>query len=299
MNKFVHTFILAAALALTAGGAFAEELWNPHLRGTDEGLKAGMLPPEGVYFINDLYFATWKGTDNNGDNNGEKLNAWLDIPIFLWNPGIKVFGADYALAIAQPFDYLSVSAPGLMSGNGHTGTYNTVLIPALLSWALPNNFHVKTGLSIYVDDASSTPQHPAPNGGVGSGNGFWTFSPKLGITWLNDGWNLSADIRYDYNLKNYETHYDSGNMLDVDYTVTKEIDKWTVGVGGYQQNQLENDKINGVSRSHTIQENYGAGPIVGYNFGPVSLMAIYNFGIKTRNEVGGNMLNLRLVAPLY
>jgi hypothetical protein len=300
MKKVVCAAALAATVVLTAGSAFAEELWNPHLRGTDEGLAAGALPPEGVYFINDTYFATWK--DMNGTNsntNGIKLNAWLDIPIVLWNPGIKVLGADYAVAIAQPFDYLDMSGGPYKNDNGHTGTYNTVLIPGQLSWALPMDFHVKTGLSVYVDDPSSSPAHPAPNGGVGSGNSFWTFSPELGLSWLHDGWNLSADMRYDYNLEDDTTHYNSGNMFDVDYTVTKTIGKWTAGIGAFEQNQLEKDKSNGATVANSTQENYGIGPIAGYNFGPVDVMATWNYGVMTHNEVGGDMFNVRLVVPLY
>jgi hypothetical protein len=300
--KNIARVALAATLILSASHAFAEELWNPHLRGTDEGLAAGALPPQGVYFINDLYFVTWKTLNGNGDATGNKLNAFIDIPIALWNPGIKVLGADYAVAIAQPFDYTSVSGPAFNStepGNGHTGTFNTVVMPGLLSWALPYDFHVKTGLAVYVDDASSSAAYPAPAKGVGAGNSFWTLEPKLGISWLHDGWNLSADMMYDYNFDDTTTHYNSGNMFDVDYTATKTFGKWTAGVGAYQQNQLERDQINGVSTAGTTREAYGIGPIAGYNFGPVDLQATYNYGVITHHDFGGDFFNIRLVAPLY
>jgi len=67
---------LTAALALAAGGVCAEELWNPSLRGTDEGLASGALPPKGVYFINDSYFGVWKYYDGSGKALNEKLDLF-------------------------------------------------------------------------------------------------------------------------------------------------------------------------------------------------------------------------------
>jgi hypothetical protein len=300
MKKIVTAAALSAVLMLAAGSAFAEELWNPHLRGTNEGLAAGALPPQGVYFINDGYFVTWKSTDASGRTTGEKLNAYIDIPIVMWVPGIKIFGADYAVAIAQPFDYTSVTADGL-PGNGHTGTYNTAVIPGQLSWALPYDFHVKTGLGIYVDDASSSSARPAPSGGAGAGNSFWTVEPQLGVSWLHNGWNLSADIMYDYNFHDESTDYNSGNEIVADYTATKTIGKWTGGIGGYSQNQLERDHSSRCSATVNcgIRAAYGIGPIVGYDFGPVSVQGTFNYAITTHNDFGGDFLNIRVVAPLY
>lgn len=301
MKKIALVSMAAAILLSSSLTASAEELWNPHLRGTNEGLVAGELPPKGVYFINDMYFVQWKEYDGSGKAMGPKLDAAIDIPIILWNPGIKVLDADYAVAIAQPFDYTSVySSSTPMKGNGHLGTYNTVVVPAILSWSLPSDFFVSTSLSVYVDNASSASGKYAPrNNGAGAGNGFWTLEPSLGVSWVHDGWNVSADFRYDYNFENETTHVSSGNMIVGDYTVTKTLNKWTVGIGGYSQNQLERDQYNGTERAGTVRLSYGVGPIVGYNFGPVSLQATYNQAITTHHDFGGNFVNLRLVAPLY
>ncbi len=299
MKKVVCS-VFAAALALAASNASAEELWNPHLRGTDEGLAAGALPPEGVYFINDTYFGAWKSFDGSGNQTGSKLDVMIDIPILLWNPGVKVLGADYAVAIAQPVDYTSVySNSTAATGNGHFGTFNTVVIPGMLSWALPYDLHVKTQLAVYVDDPSSSPAHPAPAGGAGAGNSFWTLEPGLGVSWLHEGWDLSASLHYDYNFKDNTTNYQSGDQIAAEYTATKDIGKWTAGAGFYQENQLERDTINGVSKAGTTRLTYGVGPIVGYNFGPVDLTATYNYNITTHNDFGGDILNVRLIAPLY
>jgi hypothetical protein len=211
----------------------AQELWEPHLPGVDEGMAAGALPPPGLYGVLDNYSVAFSQYDNNGHKTGVKIDGQVEVPIVLWQTGIKVLGADYAMALAQPLDYSNLKVPNdpNLSDNGHWGTFNTILAPGILSWSLPNDFHVKTALWIVVDDASSSPGHPPAGGGLGSGNGFWTVQPELGVSWLHDGWNLSMDAFYSYNFKNTATQYTSGQELEVDYTVAKILGNWTLGLG--------------------------------------------------------------------
>ena len=110
MKKFLLALAVSMAVVMLVAPAFATELWDPHLRGVDEGLAAGALPPPGVYFINDFYLAPnyfIYGNDGHVKAN-EKLFAYVDVPILLWVPGCKFLGADYAMAIAQPFDYTNL-----------------------------------------------------------------------------------------------------------------------------------------------------------------------------------------------
>jgi len=286
----------------------AEELWDPHLRGVDEGLAAGALPPTGLYFINNSYWATYQLYDNAGNRVADtRLDAYVDVPILLWVPGCEILGARYGVAIAQPFDY--TSTPGILNllgvgatdtgPGGNWGTYNTILVPGILTWKLPYDFSVAAKLSVYLPDASTTPNDLGhwTNNGLPSGNGFWTIEPGIGISWLHDGWNISADARISVPFKDTDTDYQSGNEFWVDYTITKTIGKWTVGLGAYSENQLNQDKHNGVNVGSEA-ENFGMGPIVGYNFGPVILQATYNWGIYTRSDVGGDFCNVRMIIPI-
>ena len=58
------------------------------------------------------------------------------------------------------------------------------------------------------------------------------------------------------------------------------------------------DKQYGVPVPGSRVTNYGMGPILGYNFGPCSLMLMYNWDLLTKNDVGGENFNARLVVPL-
>jgi hypothetical protein len=286
--------------------AEAAELWDPHLRGVDEGLVAGATPPPGVYGVLDNYWATFVQRDAGGNRTGAKLDALVEVPVVLWQTGYQVFGADLSVAMAQPFDYTNLRVPGTpdLSDNAHWGTYNTLLVPIQLSWALPNDFHVSGNLTVYIDDASSAPGNPPAGGGVGSGNGYWTLEPNVGISWLHDGWNLSMSVHYDYNFKNSKTDYHSGQQIAIDYTVAKTIGKWTLGVGAYQENQLTDDSGAGAAaagcgnKNGCKVSNYGIGPLVGYQFGGIEIVAEYNHGIYTESDVGGNIFNVRMVTAL-
>lgn len=305
MKRFISASLLLIALVIFVTPAFAMELWDPHLRGVNEGLAAGLVPPKGFYFINNAYFApNWHVYDNSADKTNTKLDVFVDVPIFLWSPGIKLLGADYAVAIAQPFDYTNLrvfDSQGNNIGGSQGGLYNTVLVPGILSWALPCNFHVAASFAIYLNDGTSSPGNPpSSNKGVAyaeSANGFYTFEPGIGITWLACGWNLSADLHISVPLKNHDTDYLSAPEFWADYTAAKTIGKWTLGVGAYQQNQFGNDSLNGNTLHGTAVSTFGIGPLLGYNFGPVDVMATYNFGVYAKNDVQGDFFNLRMVIP--
>lgn len=305
MKKLIGAMVIAmAGSVLAASQASAEELWDPYLRGVNVGLPAGALPPPGVYGVLDNYWANFAFHDNNGgkvDRGG--LSLLVEIPIVLWVPGVKIFGADYAAAIAQPFDY--TSAPGLSgtTGGGNWGTFNTILIPGQLSWTL-GDFHVKAGFEIYLPDASSTMADllngHIKNGGLPSGNRYMAVQPDLGISWLNDGWNISADLHLAIPVTsdgatNYS--YRSGNEFAADYTVARTTGKWTLGFGAHQENQLNADTLNGHTVAHSIATNVGVGPMAGYQFSGIGVVAEWNHDVHTRNDVGGDLFNVRFVVP--
>lgn len=303
MKKILAAAALMGAV-MASSTASATELWDPQLKGVNEGLAAGALPPKGVYFILNNYWANYQKRDGDGNRvHGTNLTALVEVPVLLWSTGLKVFGADYAVGIAQPIAYTDFEAQG--KGSGNWGFYNTILIPGQLSWKI-DDFFIKPGLSIYLDDASTTPADLVKgkrlNGGLPSGNGYTAVQPDLGLSWLHDGWNLSADLHLTIpvdatHAPGYE--YKSGVQFSGDYTATKTIDKWTFGLGAHQQNQLNSDTLNGREVKDSIVASYGIGPIIGYQFGGLSVMATWNHNVYTQNDVGGDFLNLRFVAPLF
>jgi hypothetical protein len=298
-------FAVCAIFGSASQRGYATESWANTLPAINEGLVAGALPPAGLYGIYESYWASFTAYDNHGKSTGATLDAFIQVPILFWVPGNKILGANYAAAVAFPFDYTNVKAPGLsaLSNNGHWGTFNTIFEPIILSWNLGHNLYVKTGLTVAVDDATSSAGHPPKGNGAPSGNGYWSLEPDIGISWLYGGWNVSADVQYGYNFRNTTTNYKSGQQISGTYTVAKTIGKWTFGVGAYSLNQIKPDSGSGAvaigcaTSGGCKLESYGAGPLIGYQFGGVNLMVNYTRSIYTRNYVGGNVFNARLIVP--
>ena len=339
MKKVLLAICLSMALVMMVAPAYAMELWEPHLPGVDEGLAAGALPPPGFYFVNDSYFVPsfhYYGGGFSATNSaseaisGIKLTGYVDVPILLWATGCKFLGADYGMAIAQPWDLTQLRVgtglsgipelPPFLSNGNQAGTYNTILVPFILSWKIPCDIRVKAALAIGVDDAMSSigdsyasitkiggnklDAKDSANVYAWSGLDEWFFTPNIGISWLYHGWNLSADLFYTWSMKADNVPYQSGDLFQADYTATYTCGKWTFGLGATQQVQVQSDKFDAGdglgyrAQPFTKEIKYAAGPIVGYNFGPCSLMLTYNFNIYAENCPSGDWFNLRLVVPL-
>jgi len=341
MKKFLMVLCLSLVAVMMVTPASAEELWDYHLRGVDEGLAAGALPPAGFYFINDMYFApsfklygaydTVNGVPvykSSEANSNIKLAGFIDVPILVWSSGCKFLGADYGAAIAQPIAFTSLRAidesTGLAANGNQWGAYNTIIIPAILSWKLCD-FRVKGAMQFGLNDGTSSPGdslaadptsslYHLPGAGKLAGkdghiypwssNDNYQFTPNLGLSWLHAGWNISADFFYTWYTKDSDTQYQNGDQFSADYTISYTCGKWTFGLGAEQQNQVQNDQFDAGdgfgyrSQPNTKNSNYTMGPLVGYNFGPCSLMFMYNFALETNNDLGGDWFNLRLVVPL-
>jgi len=312
MKKFILAMCLSMAALMMVAPAFATELWDPHLRMSDEGLASGALPPPGLYFIDTFYCGPdyhFYGNSpvalgNPGKANPDfKIFADVYVPVLLWVPGCSFLGATYAMALGQPFDYTNLKAyktPGGLAETGSKwGTFGTIVVPYSLSWKLPCDFYVKQAFAVTIDDASSYPGQPQTGGVYApNGNGYWSFSPSVGISYLHAGWNISGEFFFAFNTKNNSTDYRSGNQFAADYTATYTCNKWTFGLGAAQENQLERDTNEITGKRNVRAEAYLFGPILGYNFGPCSLMGVYNFPISINDDVGGEVFELRLVVPL-
>ncbi len=303
-STLLGTVLSMSALALSYTQAKAVELWPLELPSVLVGLPAGVLPPPGVYGQLDNYFAQFYNYNGRGNKAPDgSIDALVEVPSILWVPGIHILGANYAAAIAIPFDYNSYKAlQHNTPGPGNLGLFNTLVAPVMLSWMLPQHFFVRASTSFFLPDASSTMtalvKGDLTNGGAPTGNSYATFMPGVGLSWLNNGWNLSADFRIGIPLgstsaPNY--HYRTGDSFEADYTATKTIGPWSLGFGGSQINQIQKDTFNGQPVAGSVYRNYSVGPVVGYQLkGGVEITALWAHSVLTTGGVGGDAFDLRL-----
>ncbi|WP_298282590.1 transporter [Acidocella sp.] len=304
----IKTKLLTGAVALSMVAAMgvqsakAERLWDPYLRGVNEGLAAGALPPPGVYGVLNNYWTDYSYYGANGKKvANSQLTALVEVPVVLWVPGIKVLGADYAAAIALPFDYTQSNGLSHTTGPGNLGLFNAVVVPGILSWALPNNLFVKTGLEFYLPTGTNSFKDIAEgkmsNGGLPSAMGFFAVQPDLGFSYLNGPWNLSAGFNVSFPVtddKYSGISWHSGDEFSADYTAMYTTGNWGFGVGAEQQDQFTTDTMNGVN-VHNEVHDFGMGPLVSYQLGTVNVLAEWNHALVTQNQVAGDFFDIRLL----
>jgi hypothetical protein len=294
--------------ALLAAAGMAALSWSPAQAlepGAAAQSKAGVfigssagVPPPGIYMINQVftYQANLTGPGVAGAAEKTGVHADVDVQAFLFVPGWTFLGATYDALIAQPFVDTSVGSP---VNAQFAGVHNTYIVPVELSWNLgTSGFVVKTGLAVYTPNGTVT-------GITGLGNQgapYWTFQPELILSYLKDGWNLSAALYEEFNTANSITGYTSGDILHLDITATKTIGKWTFGPVAYYVGQVSNDSCSSVTCLATygaiaggpgLNQRYNVwavGGLVGYDFGPAAL------SLWATQEVSAKANNAALVA---
>ena len=94
------------------------------------------------------------------------------------------------------------------------------------------------------------------------------------MSYLKDGWSLTANVFDEINTASTVTNYRSGDVLHAEFTATKTIGNWTVGPVAYYVGQVTDDRSSAFYGGAINVNRYNiwaAGGMVGYNFGPVSL----------------------------
>lgn len=313
MSKFFRSFAWCAVVATTAGlgdAALGHEpgSFNQYFRGVTIGDPLGAAPPPGLYFENTtMYAPEAKGF---GQVSAFKVNAVADIPTVLWSTGWSFLGASVLMSASQPF-YQVTSWPADAAGPPFAGAthypalHNTWINPLTLSWNLQNGWFFSAGLAFYAPTGSRYDNSPNPD--------WWTLEPHASISYLADGWNLTANFIYNINSSSaghtgafagtpvaaFGVGYRSGDQAYVDFTATKRFGKWEVGPVGYLKLQTTNDQPGGGVSCGTMAAltasqltcgratDFALGGLVGYDFGPVAMKLFATQSISTKGDFGG------------
>lgn len=286
-----------SSVCFTAGAA---EGISPLQPGATTGNPAGALPPPGVYLSVDANYEWGNLQDGSANDRTEpkiKIGNVSSVANLTYVPGWEVLGASYAMSVAQPYKWADteVTVGGSSTTITDDGNVNTVFVPAILSWNLGEGLFLGTGFAFYLD-----------NGADGIGNNYYTFEPNVAISYLNNGWNLTANNIFDFNTKNKDNDYQTGNFYYLDLTATKSVDKWTYGfIGNYTQ-QFTDDKqngttlaaIDGVRSEGNRAQHVLAGGMLGYNFGSFSLNTRLLYSLRAENDADVSFIHVGLSMPL-
>ena len=264
---------VAAASVSVSTGAMAYERGYPGVSqpaGIFITATAG-APPAGIYMFNQFltYQAKLTGPGAPSVNGvATHLSVASEANGLLFVPGWTFLGGTYDAVLVQPVAMTSLSSPVSTQAAGFQNTY---IVPIELSWKLGDSgFFVKTGFGFRIPDGTQT----GPTGLGSIGAPFYTLQPELLVSYLKDGWTLSANTALEINTANSITRYTSGDVLHAEFQATKRFGKWTTGPVGYYVGQVTNDKSSAFYNFaiNTNRFNLGAaGWLVGYDFGPASL----------------------------
>ncbi len=296
-EAFRNLFIVLAAAAVLlcpvvlTGPAYATEGGGGAYPNGAEDFMTGALPPPGTYFKNYMtYYTASTFKDNNGNDvtgpTGQKfkLNVFAETLRLIYVTKAQVFGASWAMHAFLPIVYQDVTAPNSATDN-RWGLGDIIIDPFILGWHLPN-FHITTGLDIYLPTGTYNQDHLA-----NTGRNYWTFEPIVAMTYLSDsGFELSAKFMYDFNTKNNDTNYQSGQEFHFDYTIGYHIDKqWAVGLGGYCYIQTTNDEQNGVTPPDGFKgQVYAIGPEAQYSYKNMNFTLKWQYEFDAKYKPEGN-----------
>jgi hypothetical protein len=109
--------------------------------------------------------------------------------------------------------------------------------------------------------------------------------PRFAATYFNPktGWQVNGAAVYSVNWENPATHYETGDILNLEGAITKNFGALGVGAVAYAMIQTTPDSGAGARLGAFESKVYGAGPIVTYSMGGLTLLAVY--GVRRREHL--------------
>lgn len=265
---------LALALGLAASPASAGSELQP---GLTTGLAIAAPLPEGVY---DITLPNWGARSTHPATDvGVLTPAWI-----VWSTPWTIAGGRLGFDAAAPVAQVSVGHP---VGLNKAGWANP-LVEASLKWALGDNFYfgVHEGVHLPVE---------GPLESIGVSYDFASFMQVVALSYLNDGWNLSATFLYGTGRNGTTPGSFAPSWLNYDLTATKAFGKWEVGAVGFGSTDLSSPYA-----GYARQSQFALGGLVGYNFGPVTLQLKLTTDVAEQNY-GGNDTRLwaNIIIPIW
>jgi hypothetical protein len=291
LNILTSILTLAIGLALAPGRLAAQPA--AHYPAGQEGIEAASLPPAGVYFRDYNCFYTASEIDNSAGKNATPPNfstfVYANVPRVVWITDLKFLGANVGANALLPLVYQSLKV-----GNFNQSTFGIgdLFVDGMLSWHLQKfDFVYGCGVWTPTGDSAAPPTTRA-------GAGFWTSMQTFGVTYFLDDkktWAISALNRFEINSEQRDTHITPGDVLTVDWGLSKALTKETkVGLVGYFQQKLTSDT--GYGASDELSRVAAIGPEVSTLVPWIHVLASVRYGYEfvAEDRARGNAVVLTL-----
>lgn len=183
----------------------------------------------------------------------------------------KVLGSYYSLGVLAPYAWVDVNAQlslesGSVSDSSSVhGIGDIALMPILMAWQPTSNWQIDAALMVY-----------APTGDYDAGRlanpglNHWTFDPTVGAAYSNEekGFNFLMHAGFAFSTENSDTSYTNGTVFHLDMCVQQLLPLGSgflgIGVEGFYQEQITDDRGSGASLGGFRGLTSGVGPVLSY-----------------------------------
>lgn len=264
---------------------FAEENGSGHYApGLNSSFIDALPGKQGLAAAN--YFCYYKGDSDIGSTipfgigltAGINATVYSDTILFLYQPGINVFGGYYVFGVGIPYVWTTVKgyvqlknpAGGTIISKERRDTANGLgdiaLYPVILGGnSLNGDLKYDFRFAIYAPTGEYD-----KNDLANVGKNFWTFEPGLMISYLSHktGFEISSFAGIDFNTINSDTEYQSGDQLHIDVTLAEHLPAlggfFGIGVNGFYYKQITGDSGSGAILGGFEGYTTGVGPVLSY-----------------------------------
>jgi hypothetical protein len=297
MNRILVSLSAAFAVGVSGVSQATEGGGSIYPVGS-ENFTCCALPPPGLYgMVYGQSYSADKVRGNDGQTvtpDGFKVRAVAIAPRVVWVGSTDFAGAAVVgvHGILPLVDLKVTAMPGLSQSKSGIGD---LVFGPFLAWHHSQNLHTVLGLDMFAPTGSYKLGDLA-----NIGRNYWAVQPVFGVSYIDpNGFNADAKTMWTYNFKNSDSNYKSGQELIVDYALGWGLGGgWTVGVGGYLYQQVNDDKSNGATVANNKGRALAIGPSVRYDGGKGWFFtAKYQAEENVRNRADGAAFWLKAVFP--
>lgn len=245
------------------------------------------LPPgKGLSLASEFYYyrASFRDFDAFGEIDAT-TESFQETLTATWGHDRKIFGARLASSISIPVLHAreTLNFVGTSDGevDGRTDAADPYVVPLSMYWKSGRfRLNIYEGITVPLGtfDADSL-----ANVSVG----YWSFDTNVAVTWFRrrQGTEISAIFGHTYNTKNQDTDYHSGQELHFEAMLNQRLSgSVSVGVHGFHQRQITDDRGEGAFLGAFRAESAGFGPALQWSF----RLGGYDVAVVTKwlHEVG-------------
>ncbi|WP_177497617.1 MULTISPECIES: SphA family protein [Gammaproteobacteria] len=301
MERKSITLMLAVGASSVTMPASATEGGGQMYAPGIENFMAGAMPPPGMYGI---VYAYSYSADKLRDNSGREIHNDFDLdvnviaPRLIWVTNQHLLGGQLAWHVLVPFmdQRVSLSPAAGMHVSDHKFAQGDITFGPAIGYHYSQHAHGLLALDIFAPTGAYD-----VNDIANTGRNYWAVQPLYAFDYVNpDGLNFSAKVMYEFNAKNSDTHYKSGQEFIADVAVGWSVGQhWTLGVGGFVYRQTTDDKQYGQTIADYKGRAYALGPDVKYDSGKGWFVTgKYAPEFDVRNRPQGSVFTVKATFPL-